>query len=267
MNANRLSTGKQPIVVGLEHRREVQRLSDTHIKFESDMCIGCNRCMYACPVPISSQVTIADLNSATILEEVAPHVARFTHECIMCGSCVPVCPVDNHRDLLMLSLKQRLGVSWQQPPDMKYVAKGLPAGWTIPMLIARLREQAALRDVVQIPDSYLLHLATSSQPRLLAPGEALMREGEYGRDLYFVLEGQLEMTASDYENVELPVAVLRRGEFAGDDGMLTGHPYTATVRAQTPVLILQTPEQVIQRLMELVPGTRSHFELANNALW
>ncbi len=255
----------EPVVVGLEHRRTVQRMGEERVKFEIDMCIGCDRCMDACPVPVSSLVTIAQLNRATISEEVAPDVARFTHECIMCGSCVPVCPVDNHRDLLMLSLKERLGVSWQQPPEMKLVARALPAGWTIPMLMGRLREQAALRDAGQVPDNYLLHMVASSQPRLLEPGEALIREGEYGRDLYFILDGKLEMTASDYENVELPVAILRRGEFAGDDGMLTGQPYTATVRAQTPALALKTPEQVIQRLMELVPGTRSFFERANYA--
>ena len=255
----------EPVVVGLEHRRTVQRMDGERVKFEIDMCIGCDRCMDACPVPVSSLVTIAQLNRATISEEVAADVARFTHECIMCGSCVPVCPVDNHRDLLMLSLKERLGVSWQQPPEMKLVAKALLAGWTIPMLIGRLREQAALHDAGQIPDNYLLHIAASSQSRLLAPGEALLSEGEYGRDLYFILEGKLEMTARDSENVELPVAILRRGEFAGDDGLLTGRPYTATVRAQTPALALQTPEQVIQRLMELVPGTRSYFERANSA--
>ena len=256
---------EQPVVVGLEHRRAVERMDGERVRFEIDMCIGCDRCMDACPVPVSSLVTIAQLNRATISEEVAPDVARFTHECIMCGSCVPVCPVDNHRDLLMLSLKERLGVSWQQPPEMKLVARALPAGWTIPMLMGRLREQTALRDAGQVPDTYLLHMMAVSQPRLLEPGEALLREGEYGRDLYFILDGTLEMTASNYENVELPVAILRRGEFAGDDGLLTGQPYTATVRAQTPTLALKTPEQVIQRLMELVPGTRAFFERANYA--
>ncbi len=240
-------------------------MSEEQVTFEIDMCIGCDRCMDACPVPVSSLVTIAQLNRATISEEIAPDVARFTHECIMCGSCVPVCPVDNHRDLLMLSLKERLGVSWQQPPEMKLVARALLAGWTIPMLMGRLREQAALRDAGQVLDTYLLHMMASSQSLLLEPGEALIREGEYGRDLYFILDGKLEMTASDYENVELPVAILRRGEFAGDDGLLTGRPYTATVRAQTPVVALKTPEQVIQRLMELVPGTRAFFERANYA--
>ena len=256
---------REPVVVGLEHRRTVQRMDGERVKFEIDMCIGCDRCMDACPVPVSSLVTIAQLNRATISEEIAQDVARFTHECIMCGSCVPVCPVDNHRDLLMLSLKERLGVSWRQPPDMKQVARALPAGWTIPLVAGRLREQAALRDAAQVPDSYLLHMLASSRSRLLEPGEILYREGEYGRDLYFILEGRLEMAASDYDGAQLPVAILKRGEFAGDDGMLTGHPYNATVRAQTAALVLQTPEQVIQRLLELVPAARAVFERANYA--
>ncbi|HVB74506.1 MAG TPA: FAD-dependent oxidoreductase [Ktedonobacteraceae bacterium] len=254
-----------PVVEGLEHRRTVRGMDGERIKFEIDMCIGCDRCMDACPVPLSSMVTIAQLNQATISEAVAPDVARFTHECIMCGSCVPVCPVDNHRDLLMLSLKQRLGVSWNHVPDMQRVQQVLPAGWTIAILLGRLREQAALCDIQQVPDNYLLHMVASSRQRVLQPGETLFREGEYGRDLYFILDGRLEMTARDYENVELPVAILRRGEYAGDDGMLTGQPYTASVRAQVPTLALQTPEQVIARLMELVPGTRGHFERANHA--
>src|SRR5579863_9386915 len=102
---------KQPLVVGIEHRTNVRPLTEEEVRFEIDMCIGCDRCMRACPIPMSSTVNIADLNRATISDDIAPHVARFTDECVMCGSCVPVCPVDNHRDLLMLSLKQRLGVS------------------------------------------------------------------------------------------------------------------------------------------------------------
>jgi NADPH-dependent 2,4-dienoyl-CoA reductase/sulfur reductase-like enzyme/pSer/pThr/pTyr-binding forkhead associated (FHA) protein/Fe-S-cluster-containing hydrogenase component 2/CRP-like cAMP-binding protein len=256
---------KEPVVVGLEHRREVQRLGEERINFEIDMCIGCNRCMDACPVPISSQVTIADLNSATTSERVAPHVTRFTDECIMCGSCVPVCPVDNHRDLLMLSLKERLGISWNSQPDMKRVADALPAGWTVAMLISRLREQAILRDSQHVPDTYLLHMLAASRQHILTPGETVIREGEYGRDLYLIVEGRLELTATGIDDAELPVAILRRGEYAGEDGMLTGQPYNASARAQTPTLLLQVPEQVMQRLMELVPSVRNHFERFNNA--
>ncbi len=254
-----------PPVVGLEHRQQVQQLDEQRVKFEIDMCIGCDRCMDACPVPLSSQVSIADLNSATRTDKVAPHVARFTHECIMCGSCVPVCPVDNHRDLLMLSLKDRLGVSWDNQPDVNRVMQALPPGWTVAMVISRLREQSILSDSRQVPDNYLLHMLAASRPVTLAAGEVLLHEGEYGRDLYLILEGRLELAAAVIDNAELLVAILRRGEYAGEDGMLTGHPYKASARAQVPSLVMQAPEQVMQRLMEIVPSVRNHFESLNNA--
>lgn len=260
MNVSRVPAEKAPVVMGLEHRQEILPLSGEQLKFEIDMCIGCNRCMEACPVPLSSQVTIAALNTATITKEVTPTVARFTHECVMCGSCVPVCPVDNHRDLLMLALKERLGVAWESHPDISRVVQVLPAGWTLPLLLGRLREQGIFRDPRAVPDTYLLHIAAASTQRILAPGEFLVREGEYGRDLFLILDGQVELTTTSQNKTDLAVALLQRGEYAGEDGLLTGRPYKTTARAQTPVLLLQVPEQVIQSLISLVPAVRQHFE-------
>src|SRR5579883_1341252 len=122
-----IKDSKQPLVVGMTHRTDVQPLTEEAVNFEIDMCIGCDRCMRACPVPLSAMVTIADLNRATVTTEITQQVARFTDECVMCGSCVPVCPVDNHRDLLMLSLKQRLGIPWDGKVDMSRVLSHLPA--------------------------------------------------------------------------------------------------------------------------------------------
>ncbi len=259
-NESRDAGEQRPIAVGLEHRKDIKPLARDRLAFEIDMCIGCNRCMDACPVPISSQVTIASLNHATVARSVTPIVARFTHECVMCGSCVPVCPVDNHRDLLMLSLKQRLGVSWESRPDMERVASAIPTGWALLQLTQRLREQTFLRDAQHVPDTYLLHIIAASRSFILEPGEVLLREGEYGRDLYLILDGQVELTATNRDKKELPVALLRRGEYVGEDGMLTGQPYKFSARAQRAVLLSQVPEQVMQRLMDLVPGVRQHFE-------
>ena len=153
------------------HRSDVEKLTEQRVRFEIDMCIGCDRCMSACPIPMSTLVNIADLNNATITQDVTAQVARFTHECIMCGSCVPVCPVDNHRDLLMLSLKQRLGVSWESKVDLNRIAQNIPSGWTVPHLISRLRQQRFLSDPQHVPDNYLLHIIASSGLRSLAPGD------------------------------------------------------------------------------------------------
>ncbi len=254
-----------PMVVGMEHREDVQALTGERIRFEIDMCIGCDRCMDACPVPMSSLVNIADLNHATVSDDVTAHVARFTHECIMCGSCVPVCPVDNHRDLLMLSLKQRVGVSWDNQVDMSRIAESLPAGWTLGQLTSRLREHRILSDAQLVPENYLLHVVAASRLRILMPGDTAIREGEYGRELHLILEGRLAVYASEAGDSRFPIAILRRGEHVGEDGMLTGQPYKVTAQAQAPTLVLQVPEQAMQRLMELVPNVRAYFDQVNNA--
>ncbi len=250
-------------VTGMTHRIHTQTLVKEQVQFELDMCIGCDRCMRVCPVPLSSQVSIADLNSATATPNVTPHVARFTHECVMCGSCVPVCPVDNHRDLLMLSLKQRLGPSWEERLDQRHLAHVVPAGWTLPLLLARLREQRIFSDNSMVPDTYLLHLLASSRLRPLRSDEYIFREGEYGRDLYCILEGGTAQSMTNEAGQELPVALHTRGECIGEYGMLTGQQYTTTAKAKVPTLLLCVPEQAIQRLMELAPGVRTRFEQVN----
>ncbi len=253
------STKKLP-VVGMGHRTDIRPLTEEEVRFEIDMCIGCDRCMRACPVPLSSMVNIADLNQATVSDEIEAHVARFTDECVMCASCVPVCPVDNHRDLLMLSLKQRLGISWDGKVDMQRVLHYLPEGWDISLLLNRLREQPMFNNPELVPDNYLLHFIVTSKLRTLMPGTEIMREGEYGREMYFLLEGRCELSALDVQGQDIPFAVLRRGEYIGEHGLVTGQQHTATARTQTAAVVLEVPEQIMQRLMEVVPAVQTFFE-------
>ena len=51
------SSKKPSLVVGIEHRTDLKPLTEEEIRFEIDMCIGCDRCMRACPVPMSSLVS------------------------------------------------------------------------------------------------------------------------------------------------------------------------------------------------------------------
>ncbi|TMC63407.1 MAG: cyclic nucleotide-binding domain-containing protein [Chloroflexota bacterium] len=255
----------EKLVVGIQHREDIVPLTEDEVRFEIDMCIGCDRCMRACPVPLSSMVNIADLNLATISDVVAPHVARFTDECVMCGSCVPVCPVNNHRDLLMLSLKQRLGIPWDGKVDMSRVLDHLPPGWDIQLLLSRLREQPMFSDPQVVPDNYLLHFIASSKVLTFLPGAVALHESEYGREIIFILEGRFTISSAGANGQDLPIAVLRRGEFIGERGMLSGQQRNATARAQTAAVVLEVPEQVMQRLIEIVPAVRTFFERLNNA--
>ncbi|MBA2677019.1 MAG: cyclic nucleotide-binding domain-containing protein, partial [Ktedonobacteraceae bacterium] len=99
--------------------------------------------------------------------------------------------------------------------------------------------------------------------QIIEAGKAVLREGEYGRNLFMILDGQLAVSAIDSREQEFPIAILGPGELAGEYGMLTGQPYATTVRAKTTALLMQVPEQVMQRLMELAPGIRNFFEQSN----
>jgi len=250
---------------GLLHRSDIQPLSEEGVRFEIDMCIGCDRCMRACPLPLSSQVHIADLNLATVTDEVAPHVAKFTQECVMCGSCVPVCPVNNHRDLLMLSLKQRLGIAWDGKVDFQQVLRYLPPGWSVQQVVQRLREQPMFGNPQQVSDNDLENLLARSKMLPVTPGTTLLQEGTYGREIYFILDGRFEVSALGPHGESLPVAILRRGEFMGERGLLTGQPRSASVSALTDAMVLEVPEQVMQRMMEILPPLHQFFEQMNNA--
>ncbi len=64
-------------VVGIEHRTGLRPLTEEEIRFEIDMCIGCDRCMRACPVPMSSLVNIADLNRGYHFRRYRPTCRAF----------------------------------------------------------------------------------------------------------------------------------------------------------------------------------------------
>lgn len=148
---------------------------------------------------------------------------------------------------------------------MNRILDYLPAGWNVPLLLSRLREMSMFNDTRTVPDNYLLHLVASSKVLSLLPGSVVMHEGEFGRELYLVLEGRFEIASQDQTGQSLPTAIIRRGEFMGEFGMLMGQRREATARAQTAAVVLQVPEQVMQRMMEVVPPIHNFFEQINNA--
>ena len=229
------------------------------------MCIGCDRCMRACPVPLSNQVNIAELNNATASGEISPLIARFTEECVLCGSCVPVCPVDNHRDRMMLALKQRLGVSWDEEAPLMAIKQVLPQGWNMSRLLLSLRKQAMFQDQQVVPDHYLLHFVAASTLRVVPARTVLLREGDFGREIYFLLDGSCELFSEDGAGHHLPLGILQRGDFVGEQGMLTGQPRNSTVITDRGSVILEVPEQVMQQMIATVPALEHFFLQYNTA--
>ena len=89
-----------------------------------------------------------------------------------------------------------------------------------------------------IMDADLALIRSLLKPVHCAVGEVLMREGERGDRLFFLLEGEVEILvtdASDPAKGQQRVATLSAGETVGEMELIDIQPRMATVRALTEV--------------------------------
>jgi uridine kinase len=75
-------------------------------------------------------------------------------------------------------------------------------------------------------------LAAHMDDRRLGPGEALVQEGETGRDLFLVLEGEGTVRRGPAE-----IGRVQGGDLVGELGLLLGRPRAATVTADTALRV------------------------------
>jgi len=71
-------------------------------------------------------------------------------------------------------------------------------------------------------------LALQLRPVVFTPGDYIVRAGQYGRHMYFISRGTVEIIAADGHTV---VNTLRDGSFFGELALLFNQPRTVSVRA------------------------------------
>lgn len=108
-----------------------------------------------------------------------------------------------------------------------------------------------------IPEQELAPLVSISILRIFAPGQRVVIEGEEGAHLYFVLEGQLNVSTLDRAGRRTLLAILERGDFFGEGSLFTGLPRSATVEATTQCITLQIRREDLRQHLESAPSLRA----------
>lgn len=80
-------------------------------------------------------------------------------------------------------------------------------------------------------------------------GAEIVREGDIGDTFYVILEGEAKVLSGSGRVVNR----LRPGEFFGEISLLDGGPRTATVVAETPLVMLALPRKAFLRVVKLEP--------------
>lgn len=93
-------------------------------------------------------------------------------------------------------------------------------------------------------------LLTSLQPRTHAPDGYIVREGEVGKEIYFISHGQVEIISDNSKKVH---GTLEAGDYFGDLSLLLGEKRTASVRTTTYCEIFVLTSQEFNRIKKEYP--------------
>ncbi|HVV45919.1 MAG TPA: mechanosensitive ion channel family protein [Bryobacteraceae bacterium] len=104
-----------------------------------------------------------------------------------------------------------------------------------------------------LEESDLSEVAKSLRRHTFAPGELLLRQGDPGDSMYFVLAGRVGITYRSPDGAEQPLATFDSGDFFGEVSLLTGEVRGATATAMSRVICYCLDKAGLQRTMELHP--------------
>ncbi len=116
-----------------------------------------------------------------------------------------------------------------------------------PGAVGILRRTPILR---LLKDADLLELAGFLRELSFAPGEQIVRQGDEGDSMYFIVSGEVEIRFRSPDGAERQVAVMAGGDFFGEASLLTGEPRSATAVARAMVDCYRLDKAGLQHIVE-----------------
>lgn len=111
--------------------------------------------------------------------------------------------------------------------------------------IAQLREVGLFG---ALSDDFLQHLVDTLSVIRILPGDTIFREGEPAREMYVVLDGEIEVLKKSRRGRETRVAILGPNDGFGEMSIIDMQPRSATVRALGPARLLKISTEEMDAL-------------------
>lgn len=98
----------------------------------------------------------------------------------------------------------------------------------------------------------LSRLATSSEQRIFAPGETVIKIGDKGSSMFVINRGRVRVQITDNGKART-VATLNEGDHFGEMALFTGEPRTANVVAAEETEVLEIGHSAMKQLFDTNP--------------
>lgn len=99
-----------------------------------------------------------------------------------------------------------------------------------------------------LSDEILEHLSSTLGVMRVMPGDSIFREGEPAREMYVVLDGEIEVLKKSRRGRETRVAILGPNDAFGEMSIIDMLPRSATVRALGPARLLRVSTEDMDAL-------------------
>lgn len=112
---------------------------------------------------------------------------------------------------------------------------------------------ALLEPFADLDQKTVAELAKGSRLLAFSPGEAIVRQGEEGTELYGLERGKVDVMVKMGDSEMVRVASLGPGAIFGEAALLTGGKRTATIVAVTECELLAVPRRAFQSVIKANP--------------
>jgi CRP-like cAMP-binding protein len=102
-----------------------------------------------------------------------------------------------------------------------------------------------------LPPEELQPIADVAEEQVFSDGELLAELGQPGDTMYVIVEGEVAVLGSEGEELALRGA----GDFIGEMALISSRPRTASLRAQSPVRVLEIHKPAFESILRERPET------------
>ncbi len=119
------------------------------------------------------------------------------------------------------------------------------------------RVQKNVRLLAHITPLQLREFMLDSDVRTPKSGEAVFQRNDYTNSFFSIVEGEVRVVIDEEKNTGI---TLRRGEFFGEMGLISGRRRSATVTAGANCVLIETPRRSMNRLINSVEAVKREID-------
>ena len=144
-------------------------------------------------------------------------------------------------------------------PLLKQTFRGLKSAASVSEALALVTRNIPL--FAAMTTLQLREFMIDSDMHLPRQGQVIFSKNDYTNSFFSILEGEV-LVEAEKENGEIRIVPLKRGQFFGEIGLLSGRRRTATVRAGADCVLIETPRLSMLKLTASIPSVRQQIDQA-----